>query len=40
MKHLLLKIQLHKRAVSCKPLHAQAEGLTSQLLFVFIDEFI
>ena len=40
MKHLLLKTQLHKSTVSCKPLPAQAEGLTRKLLFVFIDEFI
>lgn len=40
MKHLLLKIQLHKRAVSCKSLQVQAEALTSKLLFAFTDEFI
>lgn len=40
MKHLLLKIQLQKRAVSCKSLQVQAEGLISKLLFACMDEFI
>lgn len=40
MKHLLLKIQLRKRAVSRTLRQAQAQGLTSKQLLVFIDDFI